>query len=457
MPHKLPFELDGARVVRVDRPLPGLWALSLLGPARAGSARSLVLLLAAGPPRARGVLGLTDLRPRGEAADPSVRGVREKLESGRLTRGFVDASGVSLEVVRGDVAFWVSVDRRGVSVSPPIEGTLPEGRPLEDADLEAAWTRGASLAAEQERLLAEGARQAALASLRKLRERLSRRRNAIDADARAIDEAEARAAELALFVAEASRARPGARELVATDWSTGEPREIRLALDPARPAREQLDALFGRARRLRAGAKIAAKRIEETDAALRLVDAAFRQITEAPDQAAVAARLATLARVLPGDVRLPSPPRDRARRSPHGHDASPAERGQRRFWSRTGTAILVGKDAASNDALTRQARPGDLWLHAKDARGSHVVVPGWYREGRLDQDTLLDAATLAAHFSAERGELLVDVQYVDRRHVRKRKGSAPGAVELSSEKVLPVRIEEDRLARLLATEGRDGP
>jgi predicted ribosome quality control (RQC) complex YloA/Tae2 family protein len=118
---------------------------------------------------------------------------------------------------------------------------------------------------------------------------------------------------------------------------------------------------------------------------------------------------------------------------------------------------LVGRDAASNDALTvRVAKPGDLWVHVKGGAGAHVVVPGACRGGAPDGRALVDAATLAAHFSSLRGEPVVDVLYADRRHVRKRKGSAPGAVEAPGAKSLALRVEPERLARLLASL-RPGP
>ena len=116
----------------------------------------------------------------------------------------------------------------------------------------------------------------------------------------------------------------------------------------------------------------------------------------------------------------------------------------------------MGRDAPSNDALTvRVARPGDLWLHARGSAGAHVVVPGWSKEGGGDVEALLDAATLAAHFSDQRGEALAEVVYGDRRYVRKRRGSPPGQVELTRERVLAVRVEPARLARLLASADRD--
>jgi predicted ribosome quality control (RQC) complex YloA/Tae2 family protein len=66
-------------------------------------------------------------------------------------------------------------------------------------------------------------------------------------------------------------------------------------------------------------------------------------------------------------------------------------------------------------------------------------------------DVLVDAATLAAHFSDARDEAVCDVSYVERRYVRKPRGSAPGAVTYDHEKVLALRVEPERLARLLGS------
>ncbi|HTN91167.1 MAG TPA: NFACT RNA binding domain-containing protein, partial [Sorangium sp.] len=121
------------------------------------------------------------------------------------------------------------------------------------------------------------------------------------------------------------------------------------------------------------------------------------------------------------------------------------------FRSASGAAILVGRGAADNDALTtKHARPHDLWLHAKGVSGSHVVVP-LPRGASCPADVLVDAATLAAHFSDARGEAVCEVSYVPRRHVRKPRGAAPGAVTFDREKVIAVRVEAERLSRLLAT------
>ena len=74
-----------------------------------------------------------------------------------------------------------------------------------------------------------------------------------------------------------------------------------------------------------------------------------------------------------------------------------------------------------------------------------------------DQETLLDAAHLAVHFSDARGEPQAEIAYTRAKHVRKPKGSAPGAVTYSQEKVLLLRVEPTRTERLLSEEEGETP
>jgi predicted ribosome quality control (RQC) complex YloA/Tae2 family protein len=112
----------------------------------------------------------------------------------------------------------------------------------------------------------------------------------------------------------------------------------------------------------------------------------------------------------------------------------------------------VGKGAAENDQLTvRTARGNDLWLHVRGIAGAHVVL--WLEKGRApDQESLIDAAHLAAWFGGARGEPVVDVVYTRAKFVRKPKGSAPGVVTYSQEKTIALRIEPERIDRLLQSE-----
>ncbi|MFD2247211.1 NFACT RNA binding domain-containing protein [Pontibacter ruber] len=112
-----------------------------------------------------------------------------------------------------------------------------------------------------------------------------------------------------------------------------------------------------------------------------------------------------------------------------------------RLFETEGFKILVGKSSKSNDELTqRHTYKDDLWLHAKDVSGSHVVIK--YQAGKTIPTTVLEkAAQLAAYYSKRKSDSLCPVLYTPKKYVRKPKGSAPGAVVVEREKVLLVKPE----------------
>lgn len=103
-----------------------------------------------------------------------------------------------------------------------------------------------------------------------------------------------------------------------------------------------------------------------------------------------------------------------------------------------GFEILVGKNAKNNDLLTQKyAYKEDLWLHARDVSGSHVVVK--YKAGKTFPSTVIArAAELAAWFSKRKNDSLCPVIYTPRKYIRKPKGAAEGAVIVEKEQVIMV-------------------
>nr|WP_255709860.1 NFACT RNA binding domain-containing protein [Pontibacter harenae] len=112
-----------------------------------------------------------------------------------------------------------------------------------------------------------------------------------------------------------------------------------------------------------------------------------------------------------------------------------------RVFETEGYKILVGKSAHNNDLLTqRHTFKDDLWLHAKDVSGSHVVIK--QQAGKTIPNTVLEkAAQLAAYYSKRKSDSLCPVLYTPKKWVRKPKGAAPGAVVVEREKVLLVKPE----------------
>jgi predicted ribosome quality control (RQC) complex YloA/Tae2 family protein len=270
-----------------------------------------------------------------------------------------------------------------------------------------------------------------------------RRAEAIRGDIARGAEAEELAAKARWFVAEAARAPRGARELTVTDWSSGEARPLTFPLDPAKPPRDQVEAVFAHARRMQKGKVIAEARLTETAEKLARIDAA-RVAIEA------ATSVEELEEATPAPRAKATGPHQRPIRSPKHEERTRLP--HRTFLSSQGIPIYAGRGAADNDALTfRVARPRDLWLHAKGTSGAHVVLP--LAKGKEPSpEALVDAAHLAAHFSGYRDEATVEITYALRGRVRKPRGSPPGLVVVDQGKTMVVRMEPDRVKRLLGTE-----
>jgi predicted ribosome quality control (RQC) complex YloA/Tae2 family protein len=112
----------------------------------------------------------------------------------------------------------------------------------------------------------------------------------------------------------------------------------------------------------------------------------------------------------------------------------------------------VGRGGKDNDALSlKVARGNDLWLHAHNWAGAHVVVR-LRRDQEVPEQLLLDAATLAAFYSKGRNDTVIEVTYTRAKNVRKPKGLPPGRVTVAGGKTLALRIEPARLQRLLGRE-----
>lgn len=97
------------------------------------------------------------------------------------------------------------------------------------------------------------------------------------------------------------------------------------------------------------------------------------------------------------------------------------------YLSSDGFHMYVGKNNFQNDELTFSFAVGnDWWFHVKDAPGSHVIVKT--NGGELPDRTFEEAGRLAAYYSKARGGEKVEIDYVEKKHVKKPKGAKPGFV-----------------------------
>lgn len=105
------------------------------------------------------------------------------------------------------------------------------------------------------------------------------------------------------------------------------------------------------------------------------------------------------------------------------------------FHTSDGTTVLVGKNNLQNDRLSfKTANKNEIWLHVKDIPGSHVVI----RDTNPSDETILEAAQLAAYFSKGRDSDNVPVDYLPVKRLRKPNGAKPGFVTFTGQKTLRV-------------------
>jgi predicted ribosome quality control (RQC) complex YloA/Tae2 family protein len=234
-----------------------------------------------------------------------------------------------------------------------------------------------------------------------------------------------------LLLANIGSARRHGNKVTLTDYFTESMPLVELELDENKTLQEEAArrfALYAKARR--AAQEIAQRRavLEEELQNIHARRSELQRIIEMRDETALASFR---------DEADTQQPRSKVQKKEAAGIA-----GVRRYRSSDGHEILVGRAARDNDHLTfRIARPHDLWLHAADYPGSHVIVRNPTRAD-IPHRTIIEAAQLAAAFSQARRDAKVDVHYTQRKFLSKPKGAAPGLVRMSSFRSITVEPKE---------------
>lgn len=204
--------------------------------------------------------------------------------------------------------------------------------------------------------------------------------------------------------------------------------EVSIKVDPDRSHVENAQAYYERYRKASSGIADLELELERTRVSIRNLDAWLARAESETDPYAIARMLSRAGTAREKEVR----------------------RYPGLAFIRDGWVLLVGRNAAENDALLRRhVRGSDLWLHARDRAGSYVFVKA-QRGKSVPLEVLIDAGMLAIYYSKARAEGEGDLYYTQAKHLRRAKDAPRGTVLPSHEKNLYVRIEEARLKGLLA-------
>ena len=410
-----------------------------------GSAAPTLLLIRAGSGFGRISL-LKDRPPLKEDPHPFQALLRRHLEGAALESAEVFGRRVHLHFQRGEATLVLLAEMDGGgALAVIIDGRsraldAPRGMAPKDLLPGEAWSRPAessvapagalTLATAEEKVGAAERAAAAKELTRPLKQKLERTLRTLEkirSDLNRGGDADTHRRHGELLKANLHRAKKGLTQLEVDDWDDeGTARKVTLRLDPKKTGPEQVAWCFHQAKRLERGAEVAKERLLKLEKEAKALE---QQLAAPPDA--------------PWFVEL--------KEAPAADAPSPASP-FREYTVHGGYRVRVGKGPKHNDTLTlKLSKPDDVWLHARGAGGAHVVL-SLPKGETVPQEALLDAAHLALHHSSLKGEPSGEVTWTRAKYVRKPKGAAPGAVLVTQDKTVHVRVEPERLTRLLSAE-----
>jgi len=229
-----------------------------------------------------------------------------------------------------------------------------------------------------------------------------------------------------LLLANVATAKRAGNKVAITDYYADGAPQIELEIDEKTSLQDEAARrfrLYGKAKRARAEI---AERMVQLDHEIAQLNRRLEEIQRIVDQKDEAA-LAPFITAKPVAKRRPK---------------EPEIKGVRRYLSTDGYEVLVGRAARDNDQLTfKIAQPNDLWLHAGDYPGSHVIIRNPTRK-EIPHRTIVEAAQLAGRFSQASEDSKVVIHYTPRKFLSKPKGAAAGLVRLSRFKSITVEPKE---------------
>ena len=227
----------------------------------------------------------------------------------------------------------------------------------------------------------------------------------------------------------ATATRDGNRVRITDYYTEGAP-VIEVEVDENRSLQDEAAARFRQYTKAKHAAEEIAERLRQIDREIAALERRLQEldaIIQSKDEVAL------------GSFEKPAPAPKVAPKKTAKQEKIP---GVRRYLSTDGYEILVGRAARDNDHLTfRVAQPNDLWMHAGDYPGSHVVVRNPTRK-EIPQRTVIEAAQLAGRFSQASEDAKVVIHYTERKFLSKPKGAAPGLVRMSRFRSITVEPKE---------------
>jgi predicted ribosome quality control (RQC) complex YloA/Tae2 family protein len=220
----------------------------------------------------------------------------------------------------------------------------------------------------------------------------------------------------------------GDTEVALTDYSHHPPKQALIKIDPRLHPAQLLEKIFTKIKKAKRGINYIKPRLDQLEKNI----AELRQ------------NLTTLQNDGPEAINIPLTPNASIKIKNIRKERLP----YRVFISRNNISLWVSRSARDADNLTlHHTRGKEWWFHIRDGTGAHVIVKN--SNDILEDETIIDASLLAAHFSSRNKDHNVEIIYTRIKNIRKPKGFAPGKFLVEQEKSFIVHIDSTKIQQLL--------
>ncbi|MYL48766.1 DUF814 domain-containing protein [Halobacillus litoralis] len=238
-----------------------------------------------------------------------------------------------------------------------------------------------------------------------------------------------------LLTAHMHMVKTGDESVTVVDYYDPDQSEMTIELNPNKTPSENAQSYFQTYAKLKKSKEVVQKEIKKAEDEILYFERLIQQVESAREE-----DIEEIREELREQGYLKKKPAAKGNRKNKPQKPKPES-----FESTDGTLIYVGRNNKQNEYLTnRMANKMDIWLHAKDIPGSHVVI----RDQDPSEDTLFEAAQLAANFSKSSKSSSVPVDYTRIRHVKKPSGAKPGFVTYDQQQTLFVTPDSTFIKRL---------
>lgn len=236
-----------------------------------------------------------------------------------------------------------------------------------------------------------------------------------------------------LILANKHQIKKGDHQLIAHDYYQDPPTEVVIPLDEKMDPVENANRYFIKSRKAKRGLKHISVKIKEIEEELSQLDKIYDEIEEIKNNAQLDPLFNSL---ISGGIKT-------------GKSGEKGSQPYRQTSSKTGHPIFIGRNAKENQYLFSKISKGnDYWFHCKDYPGGHIYLRFAGADG-LDNESLLDCANLAAHYSKLRHSKGVEITYAQRKNLSRKSNMPAGAVMVARPKTITINYDEIRIKRLL--------